>query len=203
MIRTEPAQYSPLRKTSRLRAAGLAGCIALTLTACGGDSDDESKPAAPASSSSPSAPQPTKSADPAETAKKGAIEAYQGYWHEMEKLYADRSGKSGKLKKYAASAALKNAEADAKRAHGRKRIHTGKVTIGNPTVTKLDMDAKIPNAVVSSCLDISRWQVIDATDKKPVALPPNRLTKYVVVTTVERWPEGWRVIRDDPQGKSC
>jgi hypothetical protein len=121
----------------------------------------------------------------------------------MQKLYADSTGKGSNLKQYAASAALSNAEANAKRAHDRNRIHIGGVTVGNPTVTKLDINRKIPNATLSSCLDISRWQVVDTTTKKPVTLPSNRLTKYVIVTTVERWPEGWRVIRDEPQDKSC
>ncbi|WP_438490762.1 hypothetical protein [Streptomyces sp. S186] len=177
----------------------LAGAAALSLTACSGTSNDApSKPSA----SKPASDKPTPT-DPTETAKRDAIATYQSYWKEMEKLYADRSGKSANLKGYAASAALENAESDAKRAHDRNRIHIGQVSVGSPTVTKLDMKGKVPNATLSSCLDISRWQVVDATTKKPVTLPSNRLTKYVIVTTVERWPDGWRVIRDEPQNKSC
>ncbi|MEU0275742.1 secreted protein/lipoprotein [Streptomyces sp. NPDC006307] len=141
--------------------------------------------------------------DPTESAKNHAIAIYRSYWQEMEKLYADPGGTSANLKVYAAAAALKAAESDAKRAHDRNRIHIGKVTVGNPTVTKADLDREIPNVTLSSCLDISQWHVVDATTKKPVTLPSNRLTKYVIVTTIERWPEGWRVIRDEPQGKAC
>ncbi|PWI05135.1 secreted protein/lipoprotein [Streptomyces sp. NWU339] len=121
----------------------------------------------------------------------------------MEQLYADPSGKSDHLDQYAASAALKNAEADAKRAHDRGRIYTGDVAVTDQTVTKVDTSGEIPNATVSSCLDISKWQTVDAKTKEPVSLPENRLMKYVIVSTLEKYPEGWRVTRDEPQGKSC
>lgn len=156
----------------------------------------------PASTSATASPTPTKE-DPAEAAKKEAIATYVEYWQAMEKLYADKSGKAGKLKQYAASEALRNAELDAERAHGRNKLHVGTVTVQNPTVTKADLNRQVPHVILSSCLDISKWQVVDATTKKPAVLPSNRLTKFVITATVERWPEGWRVVREDPQDKSC
>jgi hypothetical protein len=185
-----------------VRAIAITACALISISACSSGSDT-GKGAEETPSTSAPASQQTKPADPTETAKTDAVDAYKQYWHEMERLYADSSGKGANLKQYAASAALKSAEADAKRTHDRKRIHTGEVTVGNPTVTKLDINRKIPNATISSCLDISQWQVVDSSTKKPVTLPPKRLTKYVIVTTVERWPEGWRVIRDEPQAKAC
>ncbi|NUK21674.1 secreted protein/lipoprotein [Streptomyces lunaelactis] len=121
----------------------------------------------------------------------------------MEKLYADPTGKRAHLDQYAASAALKNAQADAKSTHDRGLINTGEVAITDQAVTNVDTSGKIPNATLSSCLDISLWQTLHAKTKKPVTLPDNRLTKYVIVSTVEKYPEGWRVTRDDPHGKSC
>jgi hypothetical protein len=121
----------------------------------------------------------------------------------MEKLYADPTGKSAHLDHYAASAALKNAETDAKSTHDRGLINTGDIAVTDQAVTKVDTSGKVWNATVSSCLDISRWQTVNAITKKPVSLPDNRLTKYVIVSTVEKYPEGWRVTRDEPQGKSC
>ncbi|WP_246886505.1 hypothetical protein [Streptomyces sp. GESEQ-4] len=186
------------RKTA---TASLALCAALALTACSSsDGKDEASDESPTVTQSPTA---SASADPEETAKKEAIAAYEAYWQEMEKLYADRTGKSAHLDQYAASAALKNAEADAKRAHDRGRVYTGSVAVTDQRVTKVDATGKIPNATVSSCLDISKWQTVDAATKKPVSLPENRLTKYRIVSTVEKYPEGWRVTRDEPQGKSC
>jgi hypothetical protein len=136
-------------------------------------------------------------------AKKEATAAYGSYWQEMEKLYADPTGKSANLDQYAASAALKNAEVDAKRAHDRGRVYVGSVAVTDQTVTKVDASGRIPNATLSSCLDISKWQTVDAKTKEPVSLPENRLTRYVIVSVVEKYPEGWRVTRDEPQGKSC
>ncbi|MEU5194506.1 hypothetical protein AB0G86_10660 [Streptomyces scabiei] len=182
-------------------AASLTLCAALSLPACSSsDRKDEASKESPTVIQSPTA---SASADPKETAKKEAIAAYGAYWQEMQKLYADQTGKSAHLDQYAASAALKNAEADAKRAHDRGRIYTGSVALTDQTVTKVNVSGKIPNATVSSCLDISRWRRVDAETKKPVSQPENRLTKYLIVSTVEKYPEGWRVTRDEPQGKSC
>lgn len=193
--RSRDRYRNPLKNS--MLALFTAGCATLAVTSCSSASDD------PKASPTPSAAQPTKSADPTETAKKDAVTTYQAYWKEVEKLYADRSGKSAKLKQYAASAALKNVELDAKNTHEQNRIHTGDVTVGNPTVTDLDLNGKTPRATLSSCLDVSRWKVVDAKTKKPLSLPSNRLTKYVIKSEIERWPGGWRVIRDEPQGKRC
>lgn len=181
--------------------ASITLCAALALTACSSsDGKDEAADESPSVAQSPTSSAP---ADPKQTAKKEAITAYGAYWQEMEKLYADPAGKSAHLDQYAASAALKNAEADAKRAHDRGRIYTGSVALTDQTVTKVDASGRIPNATVSSCLDISKWRRVDAKTKKPVSLPENRLTKYLIVSTLEKYPEGWRVTRDEPQGKSC
>jgi hypothetical protein len=182
-------------------AAFITLCAGLALTACSSSGGkNEATGESPSVAQSPASPAP---ADPKETAKQEAITAYGAYWKEMEKLYADPTGKSAHLDQFAASAALKNAEADAKRAHDRGRIYTGSVALTDQTVTKVDVSGKIPNATVSSCLDISKWRRVDAETKKPVPQPENRLTKYLIVSVVEKYPEGWRVIRDEPQGKSC
>jgi hypothetical protein len=182
-----------------LAAASVALSAVLTLSACSSDSDGK----APVETSSAPVPTPTVSVDPAEAAKREAIATYQGYWREMEKLYADQSGAGADLKKYAALAALKNATADAKRTHDRGLVNIGDVRVTDADVTEYNAKGKIPNATVSSCLDISRWRTVDADTEKPATLPSNRLTKYMIVSTLEKWPEGWRVIRDDPQGKPC
>ncbi|MFH9016056.1 hypothetical protein ACH4C6_32345 [Streptomyces sp. NPDC017943] len=184
-----------------LRKTAVVLCAAIAVTACtSSDGKDEAADESPSVTQSPASSAP---ADPKETAKKEAITTYGAYWREMKKLYADPTGKSAQLDQYAASAALKNAEADAKRAHDRGRIYTGSVALTDQTVTKVNVSGKIPNATVSSCLDISKWQTVDAKTKQPVSLPENRLTKYRIVSTVEKYPEGWRVTSDEPQGKSC
>lgn len=79
----------------------------------------------------------------------------------------------------------------------------GHVVVRTPTATQADIHRKIPNVKLSSCLDVSQWKVINRDTRNPVVLPSDRLTRYVVVSVVEKWPAGWRVIRDEPQEKSC
>ncbi|MFC9033658.1 secreted protein/lipoprotein [Streptomyces arboris] len=122
----------------------------------------------------------------------------------MEVLYATSTGQGASLKDFAASNALITAESDAKQMHDKGLLITGNVSVERATVTKVDVERKVPNATVSSCLDISDWTVINGKTKKPAALPSERLTKYVVVSVVEKLPQGWRVIKDEPQaGQPC
>ncbi|MFE0921246.1 hypothetical protein ACFW24_26235 [Streptomyces nigra] len=186
----------------KIAAVSVALCAALALTAC---SSSDGKKDAEVSESPRVTQSPTASAtaDAKDAVKRQAIATYKAYWREMEKLYGDRSGKSARLDQYAAAAALMNAEADAKRSHDRGNINTGSVALTDQVITEVKVTGKIPNATVSSCLDISKWQTVDAETKKPVSLPENRLTKYRILSIVEKYPEGWRVTSDEPQGKSC
>ncbi|SEE10852.1 hypothetical protein [Streptomyces sp. PAN_FS17] len=186
----------------RVAATTVTLCTALVLAGCSSSDGkkDEASDESSSVSQSPTSPAP---ADPEETAKKEAIAAYEAYWQTMEKLYADPTGKSVRLDQYAASAALANAQKDAKLAHDRGNVLVGDVAITEPTVTKADAGGKIPNVILSSCLDISKWETVKAKTKKPVDLPDNRLLKYQIVSAVEKYPAGWRVTSDEPQGKSC
>ncbi|WP_435216410.1 hypothetical protein [Streptomyces sp. bgisy034] len=185
----------------KVAAASLTLCALLALTSCSSsDGDDQATDKSPAATESPT---PTASAAPQETTKKEAIAAYRAYWQAMEKLYADPTGKNVHLEEYAASAALANAQKDAKLAHDRGNVLVGDVAITESTVTKADTNGKIPNVILLSCLDISEWETVKAKTKKPVDLPDNRLLKYQIVSAVEKYPEGWRVTSDEPQGKSC
>ncbi|MFI1445232.1 hypothetical protein [Streptomyces fructofermentans] len=176
--------------------------ICATLAAAGCSSGDG---ASAAESTAPTITTPTASAsmDPQAAAEATALKVYQGYWREMQALYADRNGTTADLKGYAASEALSVAENAAGRAHARGRIYIGKVSVSQSTVTKTDLDREVPKVMLSSCLDVSHWQPVVADTRKPVDLPANRLTKYLIASTVEKWPQGWRVVRDEPQGKKC
>ncbi|WP_233415878.1 hypothetical protein [Streptomyces sp. N35] len=190
----------------RGRRIGWALCSVLALAvvpACSGDSGetpDEGK--TPTTSSSSPSPTPSPSADPQSTAEAEALETYEQYWDQMELRYADPEGKKGKLGDFAAAVALLNAEKDAESMHKRGTIITGHVTVRDPQV-KVDLGKKLPYATISSCLDISKWTVVDSKTKKPAELPKDRLLKYVVTAEVEKWPEGWRVITEEPKGEAC
>ncbi|MGW8767853.1 hypothetical protein ACWGN5_35815 [Streptomyces sp. NPDC055815] len=181
---------------------------ATAVLAVGCTSNEPASPKSPATTTAAAtttAPEPSKTPeDPAETAKKEAIATYLSHWKEVEKRYADKTDKAGDLKKYAAVDALLKVENDAADMHRRNLVILGDVTVLNPTAVSTDLDRKVPNVVVSSCLDISRWTVTRTKTGEPAtSLPKDRLLKYVIKATVEKWPQGWVVIRDEPQGKKC
>ncbi|MGW6248028.1 hypothetical protein [Streptomyces roseolus] len=178
--------------------------------AVGCTSNEPASPKPPATTpaaTTTTAPEPTKTtppANPAEAAKKEAIATYLSHWKEVEKRYADKTDKAGDLKKYAAVDALLKVEYDAKDMHKRDLVILGDVTVLNPTAVSADLDRKVPKVVISSCLDVSRWTVTRVKTGEPATnLPKDRLLKYVIKATVEKWEQGWVVIRDEPQGKKC
>ncbi|MEU5329230.1 secreted protein/lipoprotein [Streptomyces parvus] len=132
-----------------------------------------------------------------------AISVYQAYWGQMQALYADTHADTDALKKVAAAEALVGAKNDVQRMRDANQVITGKVTVGDQAVTMSDLDRKVPKVFLSNCLDITQWNVLDAKTRKPVSLPSTRLTKYTVDSLVEKWPQGWRVVRDRPTGKKC
>ncbi|MFE7758389.1 secreted protein/lipoprotein [Streptomyces sp. NPDC057429] len=121
----------------------------------------------------------------------------------MEQLYADINSKSDRLKRVASGLALVNAEDDAQQMHEKGALIIGSVSVVDSTVTASDISREVPKVVLTSCLDISKWQVVKADTKKPAPLPSTRLTKYVITSTLEKWPQGWVVIDDKPQEKAC
>ncbi|MEJ8632318.1 secreted protein/lipoprotein [Streptomyces sp. MS2.AVA.5] len=121
----------------------------------------------------------------------------------MEKTFATGTSQGTDLRKYAAGTALFVAEDAAKKRHAKGQMMAGNVVVDIPTVTKIDINRKVPSATLSSCLDITKWNVVERASNKPVPLPSERLTRYVITSTVEKWPDGWKVIKDDPQVKPC
>ncbi|MFC9259368.1 hypothetical protein ACFT25_06060 [Streptomyces hydrogenans] len=189
------------------RKITLACVTAVLAVGCTSNEPASPKPPATTAPTTTAAPEPTPSetsTDPAETAKSEAIATYLSHWNEAEKRYADKTDKAGDLKKYAAVDALLKVEHDAKDMHKRGLVILGEVTVLNPTAVSADLDRKVPNVVISSCLDVSRWTVTRVKSGEPATdLPKDRLLKYVIKATVEKWPQGWVVIRDEPQGTKC
>ncbi|WP_327249886.1 hypothetical protein [Streptomyces sp. NBC_01320] len=196
--------HTGLRDRNHIRSAALlfAACALTAVSAC--SSGDSSTSKAPKETPTPAARQSSKPADPTDTAKNEAIDTYKQYWHEMQRSYAQASTDGTDLSKYAAGVALVRVEQDTKDLKKASQVFTGNVTVGSPTVTRLDTDRKVPNATISSCLDVSNWDLLDQKTKKKAVMPTDRLTKYVNISTIERWPDGWKVIKDEPQaGKPC
>ncbi|MFD5790508.1 hypothetical protein ACFWH1_28280 [Streptomyces sp. NPDC127037] len=203
MAQQTRAVNAAVRKRKRARASALIAVICAVATAAGCSSGKSADPKHAPSPTGASKKPSKKPADPTEAAKAKAIATYTSYWREMGRSYAKGGAEETTLKDYAAGSALVAANTGMANMREAGQGTVGEVTVKNPTVTQIDLDRKVPNVRLSSCLDVSRWEVIDRDTKKPVVLPSDRLTRYVVVSVVERWPEGWRVVRDTPQEKSC
>ncbi|MFJ5779266.1 hypothetical protein [Streptomyces sp. NPDC093094] len=198
-----------VRSRNRL-AATLATGAMLTLPACTSSDDDNAadKPSnntasAQTSTTAPAPSSPSPSADPAQVAEREAIARYRAYWREMERVYAKASVEGTNIKEYAALAALSRPEHEVEQLQKNGRRFTGSVTMNNPSA-EVTLNRRIPNAVITSCLDVSQWKPIEADTGEPIPLPTKRLTRYIMIGTVERWPDGWKVIKDEPQaGRPC
>ncbi|MFF4248936.1 hypothetical protein ACFYY2_31345 [Streptomyces sp. NPDC001822] len=203
VMRTGRQDRPDLRKRNHLTVAALllATCGLSAVVGCSADPATDAKPA----KATPAAPsgQPAPSADPTEAAETAAIGVYKQYWQEMELGYAKGSSKGTSLQDYAAGLALIKANDGMASMVSADQLAVGQVTVDSPTATESDINRKTPNVKLASCLDVSKWQVIDSKTRKPVPLPSTRLTRYVVHSVIEKWPEGWRVVKDEPQEKAC
>ncbi|MEV7304340.1 hypothetical protein [Streptomyces clavifer] len=204
MTRTGRRSSSNLRKRNHLRSATLllAACTLTAAAGCSSEPDTDKKPAKSASAAPTS--EPSKPADPSETAETEVLDTYAKFWNEMERSYAHGSTAGTDIKLHAAGVALVRAQDGSAGMKKDGQLMTGGVAVSSPTVTKLDIERKVPSATIASCLDVSHWDVVDAGTKKKLPLPSDRLTKYVNISVLERWPSGWKVIENDPQeGKPC
>lgn len=197
-------KHISVRTRNRARGAGVLLALSTVLAAAGctsnTESPDNNAPMSQAPSATTSATPPP---DPTEAAKKEAIAAYEAYWKEMERVYATASLEGTDITRYAAGPALSRPRLEAEHLRKVGRVFTGRVGLTNSTVTHTELGGKVPGIRLSSCLDVSAWKVKDTKTNKPVATPTNHLTKYVIVTTVERWKDGWKVIKDEPQERAC
>lgn len=205
-----PGEANSLTHTlTRNRWRKLAFTCAVSALAVGCTTNEptsQKPPSTPPAPTATSAATPSKTQlppDPAEGTKKEVVALYLSYWKEMEKAYALGSTKGTRLSEYAAGLALAQAEKNVTTHGADGRTTTGSVEVNNPTVTKLNTTAKLPRATLSTCLDISGWNLVDKATKEKVQLPSGRLTRYVTITTVEKWPQGWKVVLDEPQEQAC
>ncbi|MDF3141059.1 MULTISPECIES: hypothetical protein [unclassified Streptomyces] len=186
---------------NRLIGLVAASCAVLSLTACGGEKDDEAKGPTPQNSSSASRSQ-TPATDPKEAASRTLLADYRSYWDEKEKAYAKASPDGTKLDKYAVGTALASAKQDLKAMKSAGQIAQGKVTL-SPKVRAMDLDRKVASATVRDCVDVSSWKLVDADTRKEIELPKERLTRYVSIVKAEKWGDRWVVLSATPENSKC
>jgi hypothetical protein len=188
-------------RNRRAAVVALAAASALlSVSACGGDGEsDEEKPSSTASKSAPS---PTASKDPDSAAKGEALAVYQRAWEEKVKAYAKASSKGTELQRYTSLYALRDIEQSLTSMRSANQVTRGEPAL-KPKVTALDSQKKIPEATVTDCVDISKWTLVDKASKKEVALPKERLLRYVSVANLEKWGNKWVVTKLTAQDRRC
>lgn len=68
-------------------------------------------------------------------------------------------------------------------------------------VTRLDLEAKVPTATLSDCVDLSRYRAVKAG--KEVPLPTEQPLRYVMTVSAERWDGRWMITRIATDGPEC
>ncbi|MGW3491606.1 hypothetical protein [Streptomyces sp. NPDC001054] len=193
--------------TQRHKFAAVALLMALAAGASGCSGTDEpaksdARPAT-ASATAPGSSHAQRSAlSPEERAGKEASAAYRAYWQVVQDYYASENPDPKVLQKHATSVALRQVEEDARAMHEEGQIATGTVALDTPTVTKADLGRKVPSVSLSTCIDVSKWKFQDAHTGKAADLDRG-LDRYVIKASLEKWPQGWTVLRDEPQGTKC
>ncbi|MFE4258259.1 hypothetical protein [Streptomyces sp. NPDC056883] len=186
------------RRTGRNRSRSiplfLAACAIFT-SACTSSKEPDSKASTPVSPPVSTAPTSKAPADPAETAKADALTAYKGYWTEVPKAFAIPAIEGTDLKLYAAAEALSKAEATVGNLTKNGRVMTGEPVVSSSTVTSAELEKKTPNVKVSSCLDVSKWQIVDKKTGQPAPVASSPVSKYVITSLLERWDGSWKVLK--------
>ncbi|MGW7317919.1 hypothetical protein [Streptomyces sp. NPDC054865] len=201
------ARPHQMRTTHRRLLTSIAVVTATTaLTAgCTGESTDnkDAAPSAPASSAAPTpSAAPSVSADP-EAADKAEVQAaFTRYWAVLSKAYAEADPKDADLGKVATGNALVETQQELV---GLRK--SGYVVKGQPqhsnTQIAFKPDAKLKTALITDCMDISQWKPMIKDSGKEAPLPSGRLLRYVTTLTAEKWPNGWMVLEEKPEGKAC
>lgn len=130
------------------------------------------------------------------------VAAYSGYWNEKVAAYARASTNGTQLKTYAVGEALAAAERELTALSKRGYAATGKPQT-TPTVTAVRTTGKVPSATISDCVDVSAWTLVDGASKKPIALPSQRLKRYVSNVTAERWGRHWVILKATQENRTC
>ncbi|WP_432091446.1 hypothetical protein [Streptomyces sp. NRRL F-5630] len=189
----------------KLTAVALLTALAAAASGCSSTDKPADSDARPATSSSTTAPSPgaqSSSPRPEEQAGKEAAAAYRAYWQVVQDYYASEKPDPTLLQKHATSVALRQVEEDVRAMRKEGQIATGAVALETPTVTKTDLDRKVPTVSLSTCIDVSKWKIQDARTGKAADLDRG-LDRYVIKAFLEKWPQGWTVLRDEPQGTKC
>jgi len=171
------------------RFAWLSAAITITaLTAAGCTRND---PGPPARSSPPSASSAAPSADPAtEAARDEVLNRYRGYneAYVQAELTADAQNKD--LLSYLETPLKQHVIAFLAQTKQHGAVYRGTPQFA-PTVTKVDLAAKAPTALVSDCYDATNFRLYYTKTNKPVPIKSGP-RRYIIETTATKFANrGW------------
>ncbi|MFF9818919.1 hypothetical protein [Streptomyces sp. NPDC014006] len=166
---------------------------AVTTAACDSSAGDGQASTQQPSSASPTPTPAMSSADPEAAEKAAVLAAYARMWEEQTKAYKKADAAGTELEKYATLDALGQFRNDLARMRQAGTVARGELTHSSTKVTSIDLKAKTPEASLSDCMDISKWQTYSMKKKQVLPLPSNQPLRYVATAKAERWNGQWLV----------
>lgn len=201
MAHPTPAVH--VRRRRKCCAALMATAAVMAATAgCSSEKPSAGPKPMPTSpvSAQPSATAAPSNADPLAAEKEAALDSYQNFVAERTEAYKTVDYKSTSLDKYSSGKAIQQVYGGVQslRSAGNHMQGTFKTS---PEVTKITTSGQLPKATITSCVDVSKFLVIDKAGKTvPHA---GQLNQYITVTSLEKWPNGWMIVNERPEGRTC
>jgi hypothetical protein len=134
--------------------------------------------------------------------KEAVLAAYGHYWDEQVKAYKTGTIKGTDLKKYAVGDAVARVESDLMTMKSNGVIADG-APHNDASVTTLNLEAQVPKATLTDCLDISSWKRLYRKTGKEVPTPKGRIDHYLTDVHAEKWGKQWKILSATPKQKEC
>ncbi|MEU1925550.1 hypothetical protein ACWEV9_28105 [Streptomyces albogriseolus] len=128
------------------------------------------------------------------------LDTYTLMWAEQMKAYRKADAEGTDLAKYASLEALGKFRLDL--AHMKQAGTVGGGEVGHtPRVSSIDLDAKLPKATVTDCIDLTDWKAKKVGTGEVLPLPTNQPKRYVAIAKAERWDGRWMIVDYTPDGE--
>ncbi|MFD9284671.1 hypothetical protein ACFWD7_46895 [Streptomyces mirabilis] len=182
----------------------VAGSCIAGLAACSSSGDGaDASPSRPPATTPRAVPSPSPSpADPKAAEERAVLDAYRHYWTEQAKAYKNGTITGTALTTYAVGDALSRVESDLRTMKSNGVIADG-APRSNASVTRLDLQAQVPSATLSDCLDISSWKRLYRSTRKEVPTPKGRIDHYKTDVKAEKWGKQWKILSATPRQQEC
>lgn len=196
--------------------AAAAGLLAVALlSGCSSDDDTPDSQGPESSASSSPSEEEEQTTPPADPNEEAVLAAYQGYWDEyaravseealddyVQAINEDTVGQTP-LADVTALQTQNDVLEHVLNLDEGGRYMSGEPERLAPEVAALDLDADIPTAQVTDCLDVSGWLLHDRETGEQIEFPEERLVRYPLTADLENWEGTWRVTNAVPDEESA